>query len=120
VVGKRTIIAEAFEEAREYRYEIEVRKGSEHRIVAGGKVVVADAGCLKLTITGEDGVAFDLTDWEPQVVLKHASVAAQDEYPDDLVVCANPVDLPNGRVDVYVRKKNNLDRMKEAVDGHEQ
>ena len=112
----KILIAEAFEEAKQYRYEIEIRKGSEHRIIADGEVVVANAGCLKLTITGENGEAFDLSDWEPKVILKHASVAADDEYPDDIVVCANPVDLPRGRVDVYVRKKTNLDRMAEAVD----
>lgn len=97
------------------RYEIEIRRGSQHRLVMDGEVVVADAGAFNLTITDEDGSPFDLTGWEPKVVLKHASVAAQDEFPDDLVVCANPVDLPNGRIDVYVRKKTNLDRMKEAV-----
>lgn len=112
-------VADNFRDAKKYGYQIEIRKGSQHRLVMDGEVVVADAGAFNLTITDEDGAPLDLTGWEPRVVLKHADVAAQDEFPDDLVVCANPVDLPNGKVDVYVRKKTNLDRMKEAVHGRQ-
>jgi hypothetical protein len=104
--------------AEALKYEIVLRRGSEHRLVLDDEVVVADMGAFNLTITDDEGTPFDLTGWEPQVVLKHASVAADGQYgPDQMVVYANPVDLPAGKIDVYVRKKNNIDRMKESVHG---
>lgn len=97
------------------KYEIQIRKGTVHSIVCGKEVITANAGAFNLTITDNSGEPFDISDWGPRSVLKHASVAAQSHFPEGAVVCAKPVDLENGLVEVYVRRKTNIDRMRDAV-----